>query len=279
VVQGRLERLAAAYRPFTLAAGNELVPRPIRTTEPELRALTPIGSGGHRRAALLNVHELAGLWHLPQAADDVAFAERTTARRRLPLRAAVEAASARDGCHIGVAEHLGQSVPVYLAPGLLHRHLLAVAKTRRGKSSLLLRLVHDRLTSVDRQCLILVDPHRELAAAALGLVPQKRWQDVVYLDLGNRRRPFGINLLDVGLGWDRDQAVGNTLRVFRREFDAFWGPRMDSITDWAWRSSTRSRPRSTATSARSWLARSWAIHARPSTSAISSPTARSSWPT
>ena len=40
-------------------------------------------------------------------------------------------------------------------------------------------------------------------------------------------RPFGINLLDVGLGWDRDQAVGNTLRVFKREFDAFWGPRME----------------------------------------------------
>ena len=36
-----------------------------------------------------------------------------------------------------------------------------------------------------------------------------------------------MNLLDVGLGWDRDQAVGNALRVFKREFDAFWGPRME----------------------------------------------------
>ncbi|TME25707.1 MAG: hypothetical protein E6I75_27325, partial [Chloroflexi bacterium] len=31
----------------------------------------------------------------------------------------------------------------------------------------------------------------------------------------------------MGLGWDRDQAVGNALRVFKREFDAFWGPRME----------------------------------------------------
>ena len=51
--------------------------------------------------------------------------------------------------------------------------------------------------------------------------------DVVYLDIANRKRPFGVNLLDVGLGWDRDQAVGNALRVFKREFDAFWGPRME----------------------------------------------------
>ena len=31
----------------------------------------------------------------------------------------------------------------------------------------------------------------------------------------------------MGLGWNRDQAVGNALRVFKREFDAFWGPRME----------------------------------------------------
>jgi hypothetical protein len=29
------------------------------------------------------------------------------------------------------------------------------------------------------------------------------------------------------LGWDRDQAVANALRIFRREFDGFWGPRME----------------------------------------------------
>jgi hypothetical protein len=63
--------------------------------------------------------------------------------------------------------------------------------------------------------------------AALGLVPPERHEDVVYLDLANRGRPFGVNLLDVSLGWDRDQAVGNALRVFRREFDAFWEPRME----------------------------------------------------
>src|SRR5205807_2407764 len=116
--------------------------------------------------------------------------------------------------------------------------LLAIAKTRRGKSSLMLRLVHHlmlagtaepggREAGADKRCLILVDPHSDLATAALALVPHERRDDVVYLDIANRKRPFGINLLDVGLGWDRDQAVGNALRVFKREFDAFWGPRME----------------------------------------------------
>jgi hypothetical protein len=220
-VETRLERLAAAYRPFALAAGNELVPRAMRQRELDLRDLAPLGPRG---GALLNVRELAGLWHLPQAADDVGSLERTTARRRQPL-----AATVAHGCRVGVAEHQGQRVPVHLAPGLLRRHLLAVAKTRRGKSSLLLRLVQQHLArpATDRHGLILVDPHRDLALAALGLVPPRREADVVYLDIANQRRPFGLNLLDVGLGWDRDQAVGNALRIFRREFDAFWGPRME----------------------------------------------------
>ena len=75
--------------------------------------------------------------------------------------------------------------------------------------------------------LVLIDPHRDLAQSVLGLVPPHRHGDVVYLDVSERRRPFGLNLLDVGLGWDRDKAVSNALAIFRREFDRFWGPRME----------------------------------------------------
>ena len=38
-----------------------------------------------------------------------------------------------------------------------------------------------------------------------------------------------MNLLDVGLGWSRDQLVENALRVFKHEFDNYWGPRMELV--------------------------------------------------
>ncbi|MBV8720448.1 MAG: hypothetical protein JOZ65_35740, partial [Chloroflexi bacterium] len=233
VLHARLERLVAAYRPYSLATGNSLVSKEVRRLALDLRVLAPVG-----KCALLNVRELAGLWHLPQAADDVPFVERTTARRRLPLPATVGFHATGEGCRIGTSDHQGHSVQVVLPPGLLRRHVLAIAKTRRGKSSLMLQFAHHlmlagttgpggRAAGTEKRCLILVDPHSDLATSALGLVPQERRGDVVYLDLGNHTRPFGVNLLDVGLGWNRDQAVGNALRVFKREFDAFWGPRME----------------------------------------------------
>jgi hypothetical protein len=124
--------------------------------------------------------------------------------------------------------HQGRQVPVALPADVLGRHVLLVAKTRRGKSTLMLRLARHAMRTEPRRAVVLVDPHRDLAAAALCLVPPERTSDVVFLDVADRQRPFGLNLLDVGLGWDRDRAVANTLSIFQHEWgDRFWGPRME----------------------------------------------------
>jgi hypothetical protein len=222
LLEDRLDRLVAAYRPFALATGNSLVPAPLGHATGDLRTLRALD-----RPSLLNVRELAGLWHLPQAGDDIVSLERTTARHRLPLKHTVSEGPDGTSCRIGASSHQNHDVPVYLPEQLLGRHLLAVAKTRRGKSSLLLRMVRHLMQVGGNRSIVLVDPHHDLAVSALALVPGSREADVVYLDVSNRRRPFGINLLDTGLGWDRDQATANALRIFRREFDGYWGPRME----------------------------------------------------
>ena len=149
--------------------------------------------------------------------------ERTTARRWLPLPDSVA-----EGCRIGVASHQGRAVPVALPEDVLRRHLLLVAKTRRGKSTLMLRLAQHAMLREPRGAVLLVDPHRDLAEALLERVPRERAADVVYLDISDVSRPIGLNVLDVGLGWDRDRAVANALAIFEREWgDRFWGPRME----------------------------------------------------
>jgi Helicase HerA, central domain len=220
-VRAQLDRVSAAYRRYNLAAANGFVARSLIPAPADLRL--PIWLGPHRQAkAILTTRELAGLWHLPHAAADVALLERTTARRWLPLPLSVA-----EGCRIGVSGHQGRQVPVALPPDVLGRHLLLVAKTRRGKSTLMLRLAHHAMQS-PRRAVLLVDPHRDLAEAALGLVPDERGGDVVFLDVADRARPFGLNLLDTGLGWDRDRAVANALSVFQREWgERYWGPRME----------------------------------------------------
>jgi hypothetical protein len=222
-VRDQLERLSTVYRRFNLAAANGFVPA--RARPQPVSIASPSTWHQRRRLGVLTTLELAGLWHLPHAAADVALLERTTARRWLPLPAAVA-----EGCPIGVARHQGRQVPVALPTDVLRRHLLLVAKTRRGKSSLMQRLAQYCMQVEPRRALLLVDPHRDLAESLLGLVPRERRDDVVYLDVSDCARPFGLNMLDAGLGWDRDRAVNNVLQVFLHEWgERFWGPRMEDV--------------------------------------------------
>jgi hypothetical protein len=217
----QLDRLAAAFRRYNLAAANGFVARPLKLKGRDLHL--PVRVGSASRQPILTTRELAGVWHLPHAAADVALLERTTARRWLPLPPSVA-----DGCRIGASIHQGRKVPVSLPADVLGRHLLLVAKTRRGKSTLMLRLAHHAMQSEPQRAVLLVDPHRDLAEASLSMVPQLRGDAAVFLDVADRDRPFGLNLLDTGLGWDRDRAVANTLAVFQREWgDRYWGPRME----------------------------------------------------
>ncbi|MBV9896994.1 MAG: ATP-binding protein [Chloroflexi bacterium] len=225
-VRLQLERFATVYRRFNLAAANGFVPHRAR---PDPAVLIRPEVWHARRQAVLTTLELAGLWHLPHAAADVALLERTSARRWLPLPTAVA-----EGCPIGTATHQSHQVSVALPPDVLRRHLLLVAKTRRGKSTLLQRLARYAMQCAPRRAVLVVDPHRDLAEAVLGLVPPERRDAVVHLDVADRAQPFGLNLLDTGLGWDRDRAVANALTIFQREWgDRFWGPRMEDAFRYA----------------------------------------------
>ncbi|MHB8618643.1 MAG: hypothetical protein ACYDAG_03590 [Chloroflexota bacterium] len=154
-VQRYLDQLAAAYRQYNLSFGNGLVAR--RVPSIDLTRLAPSG-----KAAMLNVEELAGMWHVPQVTAEAPFIEKTAFRRLAPLPDLV-----RSGCRIGQFEHQGQAIPACLPDHVLRRHLLLIAKTRQGKSSLLLRLAQ-HVMDRDR-ALLLVDPHSDLAQAALGV--------------------------------------------------------------------------------------------------------------
>ena len=227
LLMSELTRLVTAYRRFNLASANGFVAR--RARPGPAAAACPVPWRPRRKLAILTTLELAGVWHLPHAAADVALLERTTARRWLPLPASVA-----DGCPIGTSEHQGHRIAVSLPPDVLRRHLLLVAKTRRGKSTLVQRLARHVMQAEPRRAVMLVDPHRDLAEALLGLIPPDRAQDVVFLDVADAARPFGLNMLDTGLGWNRDRAVGNALAVFQREWgDRYWGPRMEDAFRYA----------------------------------------------
>jgi hypothetical protein len=219
-LRGLAHQVAGAARAFDHPAGNALRPARWRGDPASLRV--PWRPAG--RAVVLTAAELAGLWHLVSTGGPLVAPARS--RRLLPP----EGSFAR-GCRVGIARHQGVRRAVHVPPALLQRNHLIVAKTRRGKSTLLLHLaryVMERLaTGQERLSLVVLDPHQDLAEAALGAVPAGLAERVVYLNLADRERPVGINLLDVRLFPERDRTAENIVTMLHRLWPDNWGPRME----------------------------------------------------
>ncbi|MPZ49766.1 MAG: hypothetical protein GEU75_10825 [Dehalococcoidia bacterium] len=185
-----VSRVADAYEAFGHPIGNSLRPQAWRAGSRALDA----GRGVPRSADILNAAEIAALWHLPETLGGLTTTVETGAHRVLPPEERV----AR-GCRVGASLHQGQQVPAYMPAGLLFRNQLVVAKTRRGKSTLLVHMASHLMQRMaegrERLLLVVVDPHQDLAEAVLGMVPAGLEQRVAYLNLADRQRPIGLNLL------------------------------------------------------------------------------------
>jgi hypothetical protein len=114
-----------------------------------------------------------------------------------------------------------------LHPDERRRHLYIVGQTGTGKSTLLLNLIAQDLAAGEG--LALLDPHGDLAEAALLYVPRRRANDVVYLNPADIERPIGFNPL-AAVPEDLKPIVANDIvAAFRHVWPDSWGPRLDYV--------------------------------------------------
>jgi hypothetical protein len=233
----RLQQLAAAYRHFNAGAGNALVleetvfdPYDLDTGWND-RARLP-----GRRRDIINVAEAASLWHLPWG-DEAQLVSRTLTASFLPLPDEVA-----EGVLVGTSTHQGRTVSVHLPWSAVERNKLFVARTRKGKTTLMLILAQAdcRLSSPvptsramigrsGQKAVVFIDPHGDAAKHFVGTLPRHRVGDTVYLDFSDRTRVPAWNLLDTRMGFSPELITQSILRASKRIWHEFWGPRMQDV--------------------------------------------------
>ncbi|HEY1350174.1 MAG TPA: type IV secretion system DNA-binding domain-containing protein [Ktedonobacteraceae bacterium] len=225
-----LERLAAAFRVYHLAAGNFFVPR--RLSPWRAHSLLRTHAARVRRpgwrAAFLTPEEVASLYHFPAGLRDLAFVERAGARTRpVPWQLTTGVSQP-----FGENWHQGGHAPVFFPGDILEYNLLALAGTGKGKSSLFAHLARRLFADGTKRAVVLVDPHGDLARDMLGVVPAARREEVVYLNLAEQASPAGLNFLDMAQGQDRERVVDMLLHAFRVWWagpaESKWGPRLEN---------------------------------------------------
>ncbi|NJM42709.1 MAG: DUF87 domain-containing protein, partial [Anaerolineae bacterium] len=189
-----------------------------------------------RLRPVLNLTEMASLWHLPHAAAGIQGIAYTSSKRIVPLQSEVNS-----GVLVGDSRGQGRSVNVSLSVHALRGNIGMVAKTQSGKSNLMAILANDVIQNDPDATVILIDPHRSLAQKVASLIPPEREAQTIYWSLADRERPFGLNLIDrmpkSGTGMLRaiagasamfvDKRVSDVIDAFNEIWPNNWGPRME----------------------------------------------------
>ncbi len=222
-----LRRLIGAYRQFETGAGNGLVVsretfRPTDLDDVTRERGLLWGLLPPPRRDIIGAAEAATLWHLP-VGDTAELVRRVLDPRRLPRPEDVE-----DGVLIGTSVHQGREIPVHIPPSAAWRNKLLLARTQRGKTTLMMHLARYAMEDPVR-AVIFMDPHGDAARRLLSVIPRHRVDDVMYLDFGDPAHVIGWNLLDVRQGFSDDVIVDAFVMAGRQMWGPFWGPRMEDV--------------------------------------------------
>jgi len=210
-LRGRAHGLASA---FALYAGRNRFDRHRLARPARVLDARRLGRGD-----LVSVGELAALAHLP-ADTAIAGIARAGAKPVPPPPGIPET-----GKVLGDAE-TGTRRPVALAVADARMHLHVMGSTGSGKSTLLTRLALGDIAA--GRGVVVIDPKGDLITDIIARYPAGAPAPVI-IDPDDRTAPPVLNVLDVTDPAERDLVVDNVVGIFRRIFEAYWGPRTDDI--------------------------------------------------
>lgn len=179
---------------------------------------------------MLNVEELATLYHMPSAEVGTPNIFWVTSRKlepphNLPVPGTVPDSELNI---IGETNFRGHREKFGIKSVDRRRHIYIIGKTGMGKSVLLQNMIRS-----DVECgkgIAVIDPHGDLADAVIDFIPSHRTNDVVILDPSDVSHPFAFNMLEYTENANkRNLMASGLLGVFKKMYAESWGPRLEHI--------------------------------------------------
>lgn len=227
-----LTELSSAFGVFTRSDGNHFSTNhqsPFTNRSKIVKgALTRSVSGNN----VLNILELATLWHLPSEkikTTGIAWGTKVLSEPPENLPNAITATE-EDKAHInffGKTIFKNKDTIFGIKDVDRRRHIWAIGKTGTGKSTLIANMAIDDLKK-DRG-LAIIDPHGDLCDIILNYIPKRRINDVIYFNPADTSYPIVINPLEVTNNEEAELVVSGIVSIFNKIFGFSWGPRLEYI--------------------------------------------------
>jgi Type IV secretion-system coupling protein DNA-binding domain len=182
----------------------------------------------HDKGFILNIEELASLYHLPHTTVETPNIVWATTKTAEPP-STLPSYGLHDEKSIslyGTTNFRGTKTMFGLLRADRGRHVYILGQTGTGKSGLL-----ELLTLSDiyyDQGFAVIDPHGDYASSVLQYIPDRRVEDVIYFNPADTEHPMGFNPLEISDSASKGQVTSELVGVLKRMFDS-WGPRLEYI--------------------------------------------------
>lgn len=226
-----LSELSSAFGVFTRSDGNHFSGKK-RSIFNKSSLLEDTLSRKVTDNRVLNILELATLWHLPSEkikTTGIAWGTKVLSEPPENLPNAITATE-EDKLHInffGKTIYKNRDTIFGIKDIDRRRHIWAIGKTGTGKSTLIANMAIDDLKK-DRG-LAIIDPHGDLTDIILDYVPKRRINDVIYFNPADTDFPIVINPLEVTTNEEAELVVSGIVSIFNKIFGFSWGPRLEYI--------------------------------------------------
>lgn len=173
--------------------------------------------------SILNIEELASIYHLPNLSVETPSIAWTRAKKgEPPLNLPTE-----DCTYFSETIFRDRQVRFGIKKEDRRRHMYMIGKTGSGKSTLAQNMFIDDMRRGYGAAYL--DPHGDAIDFLMDFVPPERIKDVVIFNPGDSNHPVAFNPFEVIDPSQRNLIASGLLDVFKKYFENSWGPRLEYL--------------------------------------------------
>jgi hypothetical protein len=226
-----LSELTSSFGVFTRADGNSIVAKKVGLFK-KSKILDNLLERQVSDKDIMNVLELATVWHLPSEkikVSTIAWGTSVLSEPPENLPSAMEKTDEEKHSinFFGKTQYKNRDAIFGIKDVDRRRHVWVIGKTGTGKSTLLENMSIDDLKKDRGICYI--DPHGDAVELLLEYVPKRRINDVIYFNPADRDFPIHINPLEVENKQEAELVVSGMMAIFTKIWANVWSARMEYI--------------------------------------------------
>lgn len=221
-----LSEIANTFGVFTRSDGNSFGKKKSKNSNKSLLARTVDDK------QILNIVELATLWHLPNEKIKTASiawgnAVLSEAPANLPSLESLPEEEKKETTFFAKTPYKNKETIFGIKKKDRRRHVWVVGKTGTGKSTMIANMAINDV--FQNRGIGIIDPHGELVETVMQYIPKERIDDVIYFNPADRDFPIVINPLEVENREEAELVVSGIMSVFTKVWANVWSARMEYI--------------------------------------------------